>query len=349
MIGNDYSVKGGISSVIKQIMETDWEKEKISIKLIPTYIEDTFVKRVLFYFKSYIRIRKEIKYNKPNVVHIHMSYKGSFFRKYFISKICFRNNIPIITHLHGSEFKKWYDSCGVIMKLKINKFLKVSDLVIVLGEKWDKCIKEIEPRTQTIILPNAINIPKDIVQLKNKFKILFMGVLIKRKGVDDLLRAIQIIKASNEGIDIEVIIAGEGSEEKKLKTLCDNMELSDIVKFVGWTTGTKKQELLKSCNLFILPSYNEGLPVAILEALSYGMPVISTDVGDISSVVIDRKTGFLIKPGDVNTLSKLVVNIYKDKDMYLYMSNECRKLVGDKFSDIVYFEKIKACYEKFNK
>ena len=107
MLGNDPSVKGGITSVISQLLAHDWNSEGIDMKFIPTYVETNNVRKILFFAKALRRINKELKTNKPDVVHMHMSYKGSFTRKFFLHKLCKKNNIPDIIHLHGSEFKKW--------------------------------------------------------------------------------------------------------------------------------------------------------------------------------------------------------------------------------------------------
>ena len=80
LVGNDPSVKGGITSVITQILSHDWESENIDMTFIPTYIETNTVNKVLYYIKAYIKIRRLLKNKKIDVVHIHMSYRGSFYR-----------------------------------------------------------------------------------------------------------------------------------------------------------------------------------------------------------------------------------------------------------------------------
>lgn len=241
MVGNDPSVKGGITSVINQIMSHDWKADGVDMKFIPTYIETNNFKKILFFAKAYKRIKKQIKDNKPDVVHIHMSYKGSFTRKYLIHKLCKKNNIPDIIHLHGSEFKKWYNTVNEKKKNEIRTLLKEADKFIVLGEKWEHTIKEIEPATNTVVVSNTVPIPKETVKWGEPFKILFLGVLIKRKGVSDLLKATRLLKNDLGSEKFRVVIAGSGQEEANLKNECNNLDIEDVVDFVGWTDGEKKK------------------------------------------------------------------------------------------------------------
>ena len=88
MIGNHQSVKGGITSVIQQLLSFDWDSVGVEMKFIPTYIEASGIKKIAYFIRAYMNIEKEMRRNKPDIVHIHMSYRGSFYRKYAIHKLC---------------------------------------------------------------------------------------------------------------------------------------------------------------------------------------------------------------------------------------------------------------------
>ena len=108
MIGNHQSVKGGITSVIQQLLSFDWDSVGVEMKFIPTYIEASGIKKIAYFIRAYMNIEKAMRTNKPDIVHIHMSYRGSFYRKYAIHKLCKKYGVPDVIHLHGSEFQKWY-------------------------------------------------------------------------------------------------------------------------------------------------------------------------------------------------------------------------------------------------
>ncbi len=346
MLGNDPSVKGGITSVISQLLAHDWSSEGIDMKFIPTYVETNNVRKILFFAKAFRRINKELKTNKPDVVHMHMSYKGSFTRKFFLHKLCKKNNIPDIIHLHGSEFKKWFDESDDKKKEQIQTLLKESAGFIVLGDKWNKAVKEIEPKTNTVVVSNTVHIPDYTVEWKQPFTVLFMGVLIKRKGVADLINAIYLLNKENKLYNVRLVIAGSGAEEAELKAMCTQLGLDNYIEFAGWTAGEKKEKLFRESQMLVLPSYNEGLPIAILEAISCGMPVVATNVGDISSAVIDGENGYLIEPGDVLAIKKAIEKIVWDPEVFNKMVTASRQLAESGFSDEKYFSCINDLYKE---
>lgn len=346
MLGNDPSVKGGITSVISQLLAHDWNSEGIDMKFIPTYVETNNVRKILFFAKALRRINKELKTNKPDVVHMHMSYKGSFTRKFFLHKLCKKNNIPDIIHLHGSEFKKWFDESDDKKKEQIQTLLKESAGFIVLGDKWNKAVKEIEPKTNTVVVSNTVHIPDYTVEWKQPFTVLFMGVLIKRKGVADLINAIYLLNKENKLDNVRLVIAGSGAEEAELKAMCTQLGLDNYIEFAGWTAGEKKEKLFRESQMLVLPSYNEGLPIAILEAISCGMPVVATNVGDISSAVIDGENGYLIEPGDVLAIKQAIEKIVWDPEVFNKMVTASRQLAESGFSDEKYFSCINDLYKE---
>lgn len=346
MIGNDLSVKGGITSVISQILEYNWSSENIEIQFIPTYIESNKIKKIFYFIRAYYKIRKKIKEYNPDLVHIHMSYKGSFYRKYIIHKLCRKYGVSDIIHMHGSEFKVWFDNSNNYIKQKIRLLLREANAVIVLGEKWNKDINKVETDTNRVVLSNTVSIPKEVIRWNNPFQVIFLGVLIKRKGVEDLLNAIAILKKTNSIGCARFVIAGSGAEEEKLKEQCKKMEIDDRVEFIGWVDGQKKIKLLKESQLLVLPSYNEGLPIAIIEAISYGMPVVSTDVGDVFAAVKDNINGYLIEPGDIEELAKALKKIILDRNLYEKMSKMSRIIAEELFSDKKFFLKLSSCYQE---
>lgn len=342
-IGNAPSVKGGITSVIAQILGHDWKSDGVEMSFIPTYIDNDITK-FLYYMKAYGKIEKMFRTAPPDVVHIHMSYRGSFVRKYRIHRLCMKYNIPDIVHLHGSEFKKWYDESDERTRKKIKRLLRETGKFIVLGNEWNEAVKEMEPMTNTLVVSNTVSMPSESVKYEDPFKVLFLGVLIKRKGVSDLLKAIRMIKDKKTSISVKYYIAGSGAEERALKEECTKLGLDQDVSFLGWTVGEQKTNLLKICQMLVLPSYNEGLPIAVLEAISYGMPVVASNVGDISSAVIDEENGYLITAGDVGSLADKMEIIISNKDIWKKMSQQSRNIAKDKFSEEMFFEKLKKCY-----
>ncbi|MBQ7976539.1 MAG: glycosyltransferase family 4 protein [Clostridia bacterium] len=348
MVGSAPSVKGGITSVISQLLKHDWKKENVIMDFVPTYIKANFMLMLIFYIKSVLTILLKILFNRPDIVYIHMSYKGSFSRKYLIHRLCKLFGLKDIVHLHGSEFEKWYNSCGQSKKEKIKRLLRECDKMFVLGEEWNTRVLNIEKNTDTAVIKNTVAIPENSVKWNEKnFKVLFLGVLIKRKGVSDLLDTVSALKRDERIGNLHFVIAGSGEEEQNLKRKTKELNIEQEVEFVGWIDNEKKMTLLKECQAMVLPSYNEGLPVAVLEAISYGMPVIATDVGDMKAAVKNEYNGFIVEPGDCESLADSLFKL-NDEDTFRKMSNNSSTLAKEEFSDQMYFHKLAKIFNDLN-
>lgn len=336
--------KGGMNSVIDQLMDHDWGKD-IELSYLATHITGNPVKKILFFTKAFIKLKRLLKNNAFDLIHIHMSYRGSFYRKYIVTKECKKYNKKVIIHLHGSEFKEFYKNGTNNLKRKIKELFTIADCTFVLGKDWKNFIKRIAPKSHILVINNAISMPEITEKEEDKIPhILFLGALIKRKGVIDLLNAARTIQKSVQNPFI-LNIAGSGEEENALKKYVEINRMKEYVNFLGWIDNEEKKKLLASSDILVLPSYNEGLPIAILEALSYGLPVVSTNVGSISEAIENNKNGFLYNPGDVETLCKLMKKLIENREMWKKFSKSAQEIVRSRFSEDVFFSKIEKIYK----
>lgn len=341
-VGCDSSVKGGITSVINQFKNYQWINSAIEMDYLVTYKTTNFFGKIFTFIKGYLKLIRMLKRKHYDIVHIHMAYGASYERKRLIADYCLKHNVKVIVHLHGSCFKDWYDELNSKKQKQIKSFLEKLTTLIVLGDKWEKIIKNIQPKTKTFVINNSVSLPNYCVHFEKPFNFLFLGVLIKRKGVEDLIKAVNLIDAEIKK-NILIIIGGTGEEEPYLKKIIKILQLENNFVFEGWVSGEKKEQLLKKCQAFVLPSYNEGLPIGILEAMSYGMPIISTSVGDISSAVRNGENGYLINPGDIAALAKAMTDIFNNK-RFVAMSKKSRDICIEKFSDTLFFENVIKLY-----
>ncbi|HEX3386486.1 MAG TPA: glycosyltransferase, partial [Mucilaginibacter sp.] len=140
--------------------------------------------------------------------------------------------------------------------------------------------------------------------------LLFLGRIGDRKGIFDLLDVI----ASGADIfkdKLKLYIGGDG-EVERLETYIKDNDLGGIVEYIGWVDAAKKEDYFLKSHVFMLPSYSEGLPVSLLEAMSYGMPVISTNVGGIPEILENGVNGFMISPGDKEAMKAAMLQFLND-------------------------------------
>lgn len=346
VLGNDTSLKGGIAISIKQILDYDWNSCGIEMNYIPTFHNKNKIYRLIFFMNAYAKAAFFLAFHKADVVHMHMSFKGSFYRKFALQKLCRLFHTPVVLHLHGSRFDDWYNNSNHFVKKQVIKMLRDVKKVIVLGTYWENFVKSICPDANTDVIYNAVRIPEKTVKWNaSPFQVLFLGVLVQRKGIFELIEATKKLVYEKEMKNIKLVMAGTGAAERELKLKIQEYHLSEYVELTGWVSDGKKASLLERSQLFVLPSYGEGMPIALLEAMSYGMPVVATDVGDIPCTVMDGGNGYIVHPADVNALTDKMAMLISDKDLYEKMSLASRRYAEKQFSDTIYFNKLKMIYQ----
>lgn len=157
----------------------------------------------------------------------------------------------------------------------------------------------------------------------------YIGTLSKIKGVLNLVRAFpNVLKEDNE---IEFVIGGGGDRYSEIKEFIDRNNLSDKVKLIGWIPHDELPEVLNELKIVVLPSYTEGLPNIVLEAMACGTPVITTSVGAIPDVIKDEETGFILENISPECIAKKVIMVLNYPDLDRIVKN-ARKLVEKEFT-----------------
>lgn len=303
--------RGGIGGVIET-----YSKYFPVFNFICSYgISENKIVIVFKFLKSLVELPIVfIKDRNIQIVHIHGAAKGSFFRKYiifFLSKYIFGKKV--IFHCHGSEMEKFYLKSPQIVRKMMSNFFNNVDLVICLSNSWALFFKHNFTPRKLVVLENIVEeaLDKSIKdhQIDKPIHFLFLGAVGNRKGIFDLLEVIAQHKQEFSG-KIKLIIGGNG-EIKRLKDFIEYNKLSELVIYKGWVSGDQKNKLFQDADVYILPSYNEGLPISILEAMTHGLPVITTNVGGIPEIITNEVNGCIFNPGDkvaIYTALKLFIN-----------------------------------------
>lgn len=344
MCGSDLSIKGGITSVCKQLLQHAWDND-IHINYVPTYKDLPLLDKIQFYNRGLHIIKATLASGNADIVHIHMSFNGSFFRKLLVERSCKKYDVPVVLHMHGSEFKSFYNRCPNFVRRQIQDMLQEVDVVLALGETWKDYFKQIAPEANVLVCPNAVpfaGVKKR--SRKNIFTVVYLGKLIARKGVSDLIDAFGAFLSDCEHDQIRLIVAGDGPEEMPLRAKVFEMGLTSNVVFAGWVDAEGRHRLLDEADCFVLPSYNEGLPMSMLEAMAAGVPPLVTDVGSISEVLADGENGIMFKPGDVSTLTKGLERMYSDYDFWSKCSLSAMLSVEERYDERRLFAQLASIY-----
>ncbi len=322
--------KGGMSTVIKGIKYDKELNIKHDIETFSSFIDGNIIIRLGYSIFSYIKFL--IIFKKYDLFHIHAASFGSTFRKRIYLKTLKKLNKKAIIHIHGAKYMEFYKGLNQKKKKKVVDFFNMADLVLALSEDWKDKFQTVMNVKNCEVLNNGIDLNMftkancDIS--KNKDNFIFLGRLGERKGAYDLVNAVAIAVKKNP--KIKVFMAGDGDIEK-IKELVNKKKLQKHINVIGWINFEQKIEYLSKVSTMILPSYNEGLPMAILESMASGKAILSTTVGAIPEVITEDN-GILIEAGDIEALASSMVRLSSEEDILIKMSDNNKRKIKDKYS-----------------
>lgn len=230
------------------------------------------------------------------IVHIHTASYNSFRRSAWFVHIAKLMRRKVILHIHGGGFKDYYATD----KEWVSKILNKADGLIVLSEFWKEFFKTIVPSSRITVVENIIDYPQKREMKKDgKLHLLFLGLIADAKGIFDLLDVLTQHKSEFEG-RVVLHVGGNGEVDRFNQFVAEH-NLGGLVSYEGWVSGDKKVDLLNLCDVYVLPSYAEGVPISILEAMSYDMAIVASNVGGIPELV-NETNGIMFNPGDKDAI-----------------------------------------------
>lgn len=334
--------KGGMATVIKELTESSILSQTYAIDEYPSFADGPFLYRLFYSMWSFIRFHWI--YQRYDIFHIHMASKGSTFRKGYYIKFLKKHKKKVVLHVHGSTYKDFYENLSEKQRAKVHSIWATCDKVLVLSDSWYDYFTQIFPNAKIVIVENGVDVEKYEAAntgMFHKNQLLFLGRLGHRKGAYDLIEAISL--AIKERPDLHLFMAGDG-ELNEIKRVISQKGLDNHIECLGWVSATERLELLKKVGILVLPSYNEGLPMAILEAMAAGKVIISTTVGAIPEVV-KSENGILLEPGDILGLTKALIKASQVSNWSEQAVAVNPQLIREFYSKEQMHNKIKVIYD----
>lgn len=329
-IGCEFSPpKGGVAQVLYNYSQFIFDPFNI---IVDSKSGSTTLKLLVF-IKACVILVFRLLSNKYKIVHIHTSSYNSFKRSSYFLAISKFFHKKVVLHIHGGGFVDFYKT----NPKWITKVLDKADCIITLSMKWKQYFETITSIPTVAIVENLIP-PVDEIQKDscndNKVHLLFLGLITEEKGIFDLLKLVSEKKSFFYENNAVFHIAGNGEVDRLLE-LIDSYNLGEIVKFEGWVAGEHKINLLKKMDAFILPSYAEGLPLSILEAMSFSLPIIATNVGGIPEIVENNINGYLISPKNNSQLFEAISKIVAQPELREQMGKSSYRRATSYFPNTV--------------
>ena len=263
-----------------------------------------------------------------DLVHLNLAHNGSAIRKMIIAAIARRLGVPYVVHLHGSEFRQFWDSAPVWLDRPLKRFFLNAAQVIVLGKIWAEFVLQKVPDVakHIAVVPNASRAAPEMgAALKGDngtLQILFLGKLGARKGTPDLISALAHLPRLPAW---RAVLAGNGDVEVSRERV-KKLELDDRVSIPGWMNDLEVSDLLACSDILVLPSFNENLPMSVIEGCAYGLAIVATPVGATEEVIKPGFSGLLVTPGDVSELTKAISRLLSDTELRMTLGRNAREL-----------------------
>lgn len=311
MVGTDPEGRGGIASVLSTYRRAGLP-ERWAVTHIATHAERPALGKLRLFGKALAQLARALWIDRDvALVHVHTASRLSFLRKSPFVLLAKLSRVPVLLHIHGGEFDQFLNrELPPAFRRLALAVIRSARIVLVLNARLKQRLSEQLPETDIRIHPNPV-FPLAIGRGDRPDSILFLGDIRQGKGVFDLIRAFARLPRDS-GIRLVLCGAGDIAEARDLAA---ERGVAERVALAGWVSGDRKVEALRNALLFALPSYAEGLPMSLLEAMSAGLPVVAAPVGGIPDAVTDGVEGLLVPPGDVEALAAALSRLAADADL----------------------------------
>ncbi len=347
MVVPNGEVKGGIASVVNGYRGSCLEKEH-RLTYVESYCDGSKLRKLLKGIGGYLHFAWVLLTDRPELVHIHSSFGPSFYRKLPFLYMADWAGIPVVNHIHGAQWEPFYEAASEKKKRRIQRAYGKCSALIALSQEWKQLLSQAVSSERIHVIENYSMPREDALQARlqrqSGHTVLFLGELGRRKGCYDIPAA--AARVAGEIPDVRFVLAGAGTaeDETALRQLCRDWGVEANVTFPGWVRGEEKDRLLREADVFFLPSYNEGMPMSVLDAMGYGLPVVSTRVGGIPQLVRDGENGCCLLPGDTARMGSELAALLKDRARQTVYGRQSYRIADREYGIQAHLQKLSALY-----
>ena len=345
MVGVDDAGRGGMWTVVENYLQDSDFRKQSGLCYMPTATAGSAYRRITLFIKALFKINKELRRGGYDIVHMHLSERASVYRKDILQRMAKKAGCKTVIHMHGADFEMWYKALNPSRQAYVREVLGRADCVLILGEYWGDFIGSLLKEPGRIrVLHNAVPVPQTNPYSIQARHMVFLGAMIERKGILDLLEAMKRIRDKlPQGT--KLILCGDDPDGIAIPAI-DRLKIQDLVECKGWINNQQKAEVMAVSAVNVLPSYREGLPMTILETMAKGIPNITTNIAAIPEAVTDGVNGFMLEPGDVEALSESILKLLRDETLRIRMSQAAWEIAYTDFSLKSHTTRILSIYKE---
>lgn len=332
MVGTDLRGMGGVRAVVQGYIDVGLF-DRIDCTYVPTHRYGPPWTKMWAALTGWARVAVLLLRRERPLVHVHLSANASFWRKSVVCLLARLAGRPYVLHVHSGFFPDFYErQSGPLARRLIRGVFAGAATLIALSEQWRSWLLNISAAARIEVLPNAVALP-ELSRVRRPEPddptLLFLGDINRSKGVFDLVRAFAGV--SGQFPRLRLVCGGVGSVDE-LRQLCGQLGIGARVSCPGWLQADRKCAELAAATAFVLPSHAEALPMALLEAMSWRLPVITTPVGGIPQVIEHEVNGLLVDPGDIDGMAACIARLLREPALAGKLGAAARRTIERSYS-----------------
>lgn len=342
MLGTSPESKGGVGAVVKGYVDSV-RPEGYTFNHVVTHVDRGPAGKIAVAGKAYLKCLASLNRSNYDLVHLHTSFGASFTRSVPFIKMAHKRGIPIVNLVHTDKWKTFYVDAPQSKKDTIARIYGLCDKILVLSEEWRDCFSAVVAPERLEVLENFTpTYEENFWPNWDARTVVFVSRIEGYKGCDVLPDICELVLKKIPSA--RFLICGDGSMKDEFAYEIGRRGIDQQVELVGWVDGPRKIQMLKRGSMFLLPSYGEGMPMCVLEAMGLGLPVVATEVGGLPQLVTSGQNGFLCVPGDASGIANAITDVLGSPEKLAAMGVVSKeRAYWHSFGP--YSEKLKAIYD----
>lgn len=333
---------GGIWTVIATMMDSPLGR-RYALRRVTTHRDGGAAAKLGQAVAGIATVAGILARRRADLVWVHTSADASFRRKAVVTALARLRRTPVVMHSHASGMADYYRRASGPERAMVRTTLRSADLVIALGTAWRRALTDMTPCVITCVM-NPVEVPPLPAERAHipSGPIVCTGRLGERKGSLVLVRALALL--GERYPDARLVLAGDG-DRAPVRAEAERLGVADRVELPGWVGHDEVDGLLDRAGVFALPSRNEGLPVALLEAMARGLPCVVTPVGAIPDLVEHGVDALLVPPDDPEALAAAFSRLLDDPEAARAMGALAHATVSARCATPVVADAIDTCFQ----
>lgn len=340
----------GLSAVANFVIAHNKECEYVHFQQGRSDGESGTFNRIMRIWRNYREwkriINDNVNLNGKFIIHYNYPLDAaSIVRDFFFMKVAHKRGLPMVIHIHGGLYL-FKEKQPFIIKRILNEVFSWENPFIVLSDKEREQIQKRYYTKNVEVLANCVTSPGNLddnlnLNRNGKVDMLYLGRIEPNKGMDYLLEAMKILKKEGRAFTLHFagVEQGKNGYIERFQSILGKQFI-----YEGVVSGTQKTDLFKRCQIFVLPSFYEGLPISLLETMSYGLVPVVTDVGSIGEYVKNGENGLLLKVKDAQSIVEALDKLSRHDELLQRLSANARQTISERLNPIQYIKQLNSIY-----